>query len=303
MDEGRVKQTMPSKRRLLRGATRLRLMEDYVSFKVRFLQSGRPTAGDLASLARVHQKALENVAFAVGQGDRPLSGKASERIGLGTGDVEVAPYNPRWPPLFSAEAKRIQGRLGSAAPAVHHVGSTSIPGMPAKPVIDMAVAAGPAALTARLPEIVSAMEEIGYRYCGNFGHHGGHYFSRQDGNRQTFTAQFHPSDSWDLARLLRFRDEARSDPGLFREYSEVKVALASALGRNRGLYFWYKAHWLNDRLLEDRGPAAWGNWFLLADYPTTIEVALRLVAARLRPRSAGPGIHPLAIRGRRAPGN
>jgi GrpB-like predicted nucleotidyltransferase (UPF0157 family) len=300
MDEGHLKHTVPSVRRLLHGASRLRLAEDYVSLKVRFLQGGRPTAGDLASLARVHQRALENVAFALHQGDRPHSGSASARIGLGTGDVEVAPYNPRWPPLFSAEAGRIQGRLGYIAAAVHHVGSTSIPGMPAKPVVDIAVAVDPKALPARLPEIVSAMEEIGYRYCGDFGHHGGFYFSKQEGDRQTFTAQFHGSDSWDLSRLLRFRDEARSEPGLFREYAEVKVALASALGRNRGLYFWYKAHWLNDRLLEDRGPEAWGTWFLLAQYPTMIEVGMRLAAAKVRPRSAG--LHPLAIRGRRPTG-
>jgi GrpB-like predicted nucleotidyltransferase (UPF0157 family) len=293
MDDGR-----PS-RSLLRGSSRLRLTEDFVSLKVRLLQGCRPTAGDLASLARVHQRALANIASVRSQGGLLSPAKSAGGIGLGFGDVEVAPYDANWPVLFSAEAERIRSRLGPLAPAVHHVGSTSIPGMPAKPVIDMAVAVDPAALPAGLQEIVSAMEATGYRYCGDFGHHGGHYFSRSEGDRQTFTAQFHASDSWDLARLLRFRDEARSDPGLFREYAEVKVALAAALGGNRGLYFWYKAHWLNDRLLEDRGPGAWGTWFLLAQYPTMIEVGMRLAAARLRPRSAGPGLHPLAIRKRR----
>jgi GrpB-like predicted nucleotidyltransferase (UPF0157 family) len=282
---------------------RLRLTEDFVSLKVRFLQGGRPTAGDLASLARVHQRALGNIASARSQGDAPPPSNGERGIGLGGGDVEVVPYDASWPDQFRAEAEKIRGRLGPLAAAVHHVGSTSIPGMPAKPLIDMAVAVDPSALPSRLREVVSAMGDIGYRYCGDFGHHGGHYFSRDEGGRQTFTAQFHPSDSWDLARLLRFRDEARSDPGLFREYAEVKVALAAALGRNRGLYFWYKAHWLNDRLLEDRGPAAWGIWFLLAQYPTMIEVGMRLAAARLRPGSAGPGLHPLAIRGRRPAGS
>jgi hypothetical protein len=174
--------------------------------------------------------------------------------------------------------------------------------MPAKPLIDMAVAVDPAVLADRLPEVASSMAAAGYRYCGDFGHHGGHYFSKYEGSRQTFTAQFHARDSWDLARLLRFRDEARADPGLFRDYADVKVALAAALGRDRGLYFWYKAHWLNDRLLEDRGPSAWGTWFLLAEYPTMIEVGIRLGLAGLRPRSSGPGLHPLAIRRRRAGG-
>jgi GrpB-like predicted nucleotidyltransferase (UPF0157 family) len=299
MDDPRARQ---ASRVLLGGAARLRLTEDFVSLKVRFLQGGRPTAGDLASLAGAHKRALENIASAKGLGELPASGDADGPIGLGSGDVEVVPYDAGWPLLFNAEAERIRARLGPLAAAVHHVGSTSIPGMPAKPLVDLAVAVDPAALPARLREIVPAMEAIGYRYCGDFGHHGGYYFSRQEGDRQTFTAQFHASDSWDLARLLRFRDEARSNPGLFREYAEVKVALAAALGRNRGLYFWYKAHWLNDRLLEDHGPGAWGNWYLFAQYPTTIEVGLRVAAARLRPRSAGPGPHPLAIRGGRPAG-
>jgi GrpB-like predicted nucleotidyltransferase (UPF0157 family) len=293
MDDGRPRQV------LLRGATRLRLREDFVSLKVRILQAGRPTAGDLASLARVHRQALGNIEAARSKGEPLPAGKPDRGIGLGSAEVLVAPYDAGWPLLFSAEADRIRSRMGPLASAVHHMGSTSIPGMPAKPLIDMAVAVDPAALPAALAECVSAMTDLGYLYQGDFGHHGGHYFSRSEGSRQTFTAQFHASDSWDLARLLRFRDEARSDPGLFREYAEVKTALARALGGNRGLYFWYKAHWLNERLLEDRGPGAWGTWFLLAEYPTMIEVGLRLAAARARAGSAGPGPHPLAIRRRR----
>jgi GrpB-like predicted nucleotidyltransferase (UPF0157 family) len=293
---------LPAARILLRGATRLRLAEDLVSLKVRFLRGGTPTDGDLSSLARVHQRALDNIAAARSQGSPPPPAPAGGAIGLGSADVEIAPYDAHWPLLFSAEAAKIRDRLGPLAAEVHHVGSTSIPGMPAKPLIDMAVAVAPAALAERLPEVASAMAALGYRYCGDFGHHGGHYFSKNEGTRQTFTAQFHASDSWDLARLLRFRDEARADPGLFRDYADVKVALAAALGRNRGLYFWYKAHWLNDRLLEDRGPSAWGTWFLFAQYPTMIEVGIRLGLAGLRPRSAGPGLHPLAIRRRRTGG-
>lgn len=302
MDDGPARRDRPSARGLLRGATRLRLTEDFVSLKVRLLQRGRPTERDLASLARVHARALENIAAARGHGDRPATGRADGAVGLGRGDVEVAPYDAGWPLHFEAEAERIRLQVGPLATVVHHVGSTSIPGMPAKPLVDIAVAVDPEALPARLPEIIKAMEALGYSYCGDFGHHGGLYFSKLEGARQTFTAQFHASGSWDLARLLRFRDEARSDPALFGEYAAVKVALAAALGRNRGLYFWYKAHWLNDRLLEDRGPAAWGKWFLLAQYPTMVEVGMRLAAAGLRPRSAGRGLHPLAIRRRRPAG-
>ncbi len=271
--------------------------------KVRFLQGGRPRAGDHASLARVHKRALENIAALREQSPARPPAPAGGAIGLAWRAVDVVAYDPGWPLLFKAEAERIRGRLGSLAADVHHVGSTSIPGMPAKPLIDIAVSVDPAALPSRLGDCIKAMEGVGYRFYGDFGHRGGYYFSKDEGSVQTFTAQFHASDSWDLSRLLGFRDAARSDPELFREYSEVKVALASALGRNRGVYYWYKGHWLNERLLKDRGPAGWGTWFLLAQYPTMIAVAARLAASSLRPRSGRPGLHPMAIRGRRRPGS
>lgn len=285
-------------RGLKREAYRLRLKEDLVSMKVRFLQRGRPTRVDLAVLARVHTRALQNVAVLCGCSAGASPPSETGTLGLRSTDVEVMSYDPRWPLFFSIEADIIRNRLGALAVAVHHIGSTSIPGMPAKPLVDIAVSVDPSALPARLTEYVVAMESVGYRFYGDFGHRGGYYFSKHDGALQTFTAQFHSSDSWDLARLLRFRDSARADAILFRDYSEVKVALASALGGNRGLYYWYKGHWLNDRLLAERGPDAWGHWFLLAQYPTMAQMALRFALSRLRPRSLGPGLSPMAIRGR-----
>jgi GrpB-like predicted nucleotidyltransferase (UPF0157 family) len=286
-------------RGLKREAYRLRLTEDLISMKVRLVQGGRPTRTDLAALARVHTQALENVAVLCGGSSGAPPPSEMGTLGLRSTDVEVMSYDPRWPLFFGIEAEIIRNRLGALAIAVHHIGSTSIPGMPAKPLVDIAVSVDPEALPARLADYILAMESIGYRFYGDFGHRGGYYFSKHDGALQTFTVQFHSSDSWDLARLLKFRDAARQDPDLFRDYSTVKVALASALGGNRGLYYWYKGHWLNDRLLVERGPDAWGNWFLLAQYPTMFQMALRFAVSRLRPRSLGPGLSPMAIRRRR----
>lgn len=281
----------------------LRLTEDLVSLKVRFLQGGRPRDGDHASLARVHRRALESIAALRSHQPVQPPAPAGGAIGLRSRAVDVVAYDAGWPIQFGAEAQRIRQALGPLAAEVYHVGSTSIPGMPAKPLIDIAVSVDPAALPARLGDCIRAMEGIGYRFYGDFGHRGGYYFSKDAGPVQTFTAQFHASGSWDLERLLGFRDAARSDPGLFREYSEVKLALASALGRNRGIYYWYKGHWLNDRLLKDRGPEGWGTWFLLAQYPTMFAMVARLAASSLRARSGRPGLHPMAIRGPRRAGS
>jgi len=280
----------------------LRLVEDLVSTKVRYLQLGRPTAGDHAALNRVHKRALANVAALRRKADSPSLHSTGGAIGLHYSAVEVVAYDPGWPGLFKAESERIGKRLRPLETTIHHVGSTSIPGMPAKPLIDMAISVEPAALQARLPEYIAAMDAMGCRFFGDFGHRGGYYFSKHLGGAQTFTAQFHASDSWDLKRLLGFRDAAMADPGLFREYSEVKIALASALGRSRGIYYWYKGHWLNDRLLTERGPSAWGTWFLLAQYPTMLRIGVRLALSIVRPRFAGKGLHPMAIRRRRPTG-
>jgi GrpB-like predicted nucleotidyltransferase (UPF0157 family) len=284
--------------RILREAYRLRVMEDLISTKVRYLQGGRPTSGDHSSLSRVHAQALRNIEDLRKSNARTSAPLAGGAIGLSIKDVEVVAYDAGWPTLFEAEANKVRLGLGPLANGVHHVGSTSIPGMPAKPLIDMAISVEPSALPGRLDEFVTAMEGLGYRFFGDFGHRGGYYFSKHSGALQTFTAQFHPSDSWDLSRLLGFRDAARADSQLFKDYAEVKIALASALGRNRGLYYWYKSHWLNDRLLADRGPTAWGNWFLLAQYPTMFRMGVRHALSRLRPRSTGRGLHPMAIRSR-----
>jgi GrpB-like predicted nucleotidyltransferase (UPF0157 family) len=299
MDRSKAVKDDPIFRGIEREAYRLRLMEDFVSTKVRRIQLGRPTKGDHATLNRVHARALENVATIrrhVGPSSVASSGGA---IGLHYSAVEVVAYDPGWPALFKAEAEMVGQRLRPPEAAIHHVGSTSIPGMPAKPLIDMAISFEPSALKAKLPEYIAAMEAMGYRFFGDFGHRGGYYFSKLSSGVQTYTAQFHASDSWDLKRLLGFRDAARADPELFREYSEVKIALASALGRNRGIYYWYKGHWLNDRLLTERGPTAWGTWFLLAQYPTMFRMGVRHALSIIRPKFAGKGLHPMAVRRRK----
>lgn len=302
MDRSTAEKNEALSRDIQREAYRLRLVEDMVSTKVRYFQLGRPTKGDHAALNRVHERALENVATLRNRSLPTSLAPAGGAIGLHYSAVEVVAYDPGWPLLFKAESEAIGQRLHPLEAAIHHVGSTSIPGMPAKPLIDMAISVDPAALQARLPDYISAMEALGYRFFGDFGHRGGYYFSKLSGGVQTFTAQFHASDSWDLKRLLGFRDAARADPSLFSEYSEVKIALASALGRNRGIYYWYKGHWLNDRLLTERGPTAWGTWFLLAQYPTMFRMGVRHVLSIIRPRFTGKGLHPMAIRRRKRVG-
>lgn len=79
---------------------------------------------------------------------RPLSGK-----------IEIADYDPRWPDWFQREAERVRTALGERALRIEHTGSTSVPGLPAKPIIDMLLAV---ANSADESSYVSALEKAGY---------------------------------------------------------------------------------------------------------------------------------------------
>jgi GrpB-like predicted nucleotidyltransferase (UPF0157 family) len=281
-------------------AFRLRLREDLISLRVRYLRSGSPTNDDLEGLFKVHRELMQNIAAlrvrrtSLAQPAHVPSG------GLADSTVEVVAYNPAWVAVFEKESSKIRGSLGAYAVAVHHVGSTSVPGMPAKPIVDMAVAVDPAALRSNLSECIGAMKAIGYDYLGDWGHHGSHYFGKSSGTLRTSAVQLHASDSADLAALLAFRDAARSDPSLFRDYADTKVALASVLGKHRGLYVWCKGHWICDRILGDVDALAWGTMLLRLQHPTLVQMGFRGLLARLRPRFLGRGLHPMALRKPRA---
>jgi GrpB-like predicted nucleotidyltransferase (UPF0157 family) len=280
-------------RRLTMPSYGLRLAEDLVSLKVQFLQGGRARPADLERLGRVHARALANVEACLRVSSHADDGARPSRLGLGDRDVAVVAYDPDWPVRFDAEAALVRERLGPAVVAVHHTGSTSIPGMPAKPIVDFATAVAPGTLAVELPRITTAMAELGYSYFGDWGHHGGHFFGKRSGPLRTFAMQLHEADSADLAYLLRFRDAARTDPALSRDYADVKAALASVFGGSRAFYQWYKSHWLNDRLLTDHEPGAWGRFYLRAGYPTAFQIIIRVVSSRLR---GGQRLHPMANR-------
>ncbi|HEY5229042.1 MAG TPA: GrpB family protein [Opitutaceae bacterium] len=285
--------------RMRRDAYRLRLREDLISLRIQYLRRGRPTEEDHRALARIHEQVMASLAALLGRHAPGAAPAGSSPGGLDDAAVEVVAYDPSWRQRFESEAADISQALGSPVLAVHHIGSTAIPGMPAKPIVDMAVAAEPSTFASMLPAYVAGLGRLGYEYCGDWGHHGGHYFARNSGRQRVSGVQLHPADSADLADVIRFRDAARTDPGLFRDYADLKVALARAFDCDRGLYLWHKGHWLNDRLLADREPSTWGTLFLRAQYPTLIQLGLRGMMSKLRPSFTGKGLHPMAIRGRR----
>jgi GrpB-like predicted nucleotidyltransferase (UPF0157 family) len=141
--------------------------------------------------------------------------------------IVVAPYDPRWPQEFErASAGEVVAALGLNLLVIEHIGSTSIPGIHAKPVIDMlAVVADLAAVDQR----AVAMEELGYEVMGEFGIDGRRYFRRDD-SAGLRTHQIHAftAGSPHVRRHLAFRDFMRAHPTLAGQYGELKQRLAVA---------------------------------------------------------------------------
>lgn len=153
-------------------------------------------------------------------------------IGLEKGVVRVAAHAAEWARLFDVEKRCLQDALGEFASAIEHVGSTSVAGLAAKPVIDIAVAVGD---LSRVGECVAALARLGYEHKGENGIPRREYFTK---GRPRRTHHVHMveagGDIW--RNYLRFRDRLRASPSLVAEYAALKQRLASEFPSDREAY-------------------------------------------------------------------
>jgi GrpB-like predicted nucleotidyltransferase (UPF0157 family)/quercetin dioxygenase-like cupin family protein len=139
--------------------------------------------------------------------------------------IEIERYSPDWAVDFDLESGRVAAALGDVLVAIHHVGSTSVPGCDAKPIIDMlAVVADLARLDASTPQL----ESLGYEAMGEFGIPGRRYF-RKGSAFEDRTHQIHAFEegSSEIDRHLAFRDFLRAHPEAAAEYVALKRRLAA----------------------------------------------------------------------------
>jgi GrpB-like predicted nucleotidyltransferase (UPF0157 family) len=137
--------------------------------------------------------------------------------------LRIEPHQDRWSLDFAAEAVRIQDALGSTLKRLHHIGSTAIPDIYAKPIID--ILADVVSLDA-LDEQSADMQALGYECLGEFGIPGRRYFRKDDGaGFRTHQIHAFTHGSSHLARHLAFRDYLRFHPEVARAYCELKRSL------------------------------------------------------------------------------
>jgi GrpB-like predicted nucleotidyltransferase (UPF0157 family) len=157
-------------------------------------------------------------------------------IGLEPGIVRLEAHQEEWAGLFEEEKARIEAAVGPYILDIQHVGSTSIPGIPAKPILDIGVA------VRNFEEAAVCIEpliQLGYTYRGENGIPRRHHFHK--GIPRTHHLHMNEIDSADWQNQILFRDYLRQHPETAAEYARLKTELAQRYPADRDAYLSGKA--------------------------------------------------------------
>ena len=154
-------------------------------------------------------------------------------LGLKKGSVRLVPHSEEWDGEFKEEQARIVACLHCPTSKVSHVGSTAVPGIPAKPIIDIAV--GVPDLEA-VGEYARLLKEIGYEYRGDRFGDDDHLFVKGPAGIQTHYLHLVALSSVKWRNYALFRDYLRSHERTRREYAALKRSLAENFPSDRESY-------------------------------------------------------------------
>jgi GrpB-like predicted nucleotidyltransferase (UPF0157 family) len=156
--------------------------------------------------------------------------------------VLVLDYDPNWPVVFQSLRKRIAETLGDMAAAIEHVGSTAVPNLAAKPIIDIDVLL---ASEAMLPAAIERLASLGYIHQGNLGVPEREAFLAPAGD-PLHHLYVCPPRSAEFRRHLAFRNYLRAHPQDAKVYGELKRALASQFREDRPGYVNAKGEYVEE---------------------------------------------------------
>jgi len=156
-------------------------------------------------------------------------------IGLERGVIRLEAHNPQWARLYERERARLHAALGPHVLDLQHVGSTAIPGIRAKPILDIAAAVSSfeaATVT------IAPLEELGYEYRGEHGIPRRHYFVLRSPDGETTLVHLHmlEVDSAEWENHLLFRDYLRAHPQEAQAYQTLKEQLMAQFRDDRLAY-------------------------------------------------------------------
>jgi GrpB-like predicted nucleotidyltransferase (UPF0157 family) len=161
-----------------------------------------------------------------------------------TTPIIIEDYDPQWPQRFDAIRERLAPVLGTFAAAIEHVGSTAVPGLAAKPIIDIDVLLKSAK---DLPQVIANLKAVGYEHQGTLGIPG----------RDAFKAPAHDIDhhlyvcstpGTEFFRHIAFRDYLRTHPKDADDYARLKRSLAGKFAVDRETYTQAKSDFVQEIL-------------------------------------------------------
>ena len=170
--------------------------------------------------------------------------------------VDLQPHDPAWAVAAQQESARLLERLGSQIVAVHHIGSTSIPGIRAKPILDLIPVVYD---IARFDEARLAVEALGYEWLGEYGLLGRRYCRLDDPVTGQRRIQLHcyQARSPEITRHLAFRDYLRRNMAVAGEYDRLKARCRDLHPTDHLAYGDCKSDWI--RRMESEALRACGR--------------------------------------------
>jgi GrpB-like predicted nucleotidyltransferase (UPF0157 family) len=166
--------------------------------------------------------------------------------GSSDAQVELQEYDSAWAERFEEERMRLAGIFDGQALGIEHIGSTAVPGLCAKPIVDVLVGLRALELS---DEQVAAMGTLGYEYLGEFGIPGRLFFRKAPRTHHVHVVE-HGGEHWD--RQLVFRDALRTDAEERQRYDAFKRRLV-AEGHPRDVYSELKTPFIRE--IEERARA------------------------------------------------
>lgn len=154
-------------------------------------------------------------------------------LGLTNGSISLMPHTFLWQEAFEAERRLLQGKITKHVLDIQHIGSTAIPTIPAKPIIDICIAVKS---LKKAKALILPLEAMGYRHRGENGIPGRHYFVKEQGEKRTHHLHVFEETNPKWAAHLHFRDTLRKNPELAQEYGRLKLRLWRNLKNDRAAY-------------------------------------------------------------------
>lgn len=158
---------------------------------------------------------------------------ATDKLGLKRGTVKLVPYEPIWTELFEAEKDTLLNAIGDYVSDIEHIGSTSVPGLKAKPIIDMIAAVKDLSIYTQL---IEPLAKLGYEFMPEREFDDRVFFPKGPRENRTHHLSLVVKNSEGWTEPIAFRDYLRCHPIERKKYQALKEKLAEQYPNDRALY-------------------------------------------------------------------